>query len=397
MSRIEEMTKRLCPEGVERVKIGNIYKRLKGTPITAGIMKEIENSKGNVTIFAGGKTIITAYEKDIPNSNVQHIPAVIVQSRGIIDVQYCDSPFTFKNEMWAYTHCNVSSVKYLYYFLRQNIEVLRRKGGEHGSMPQISLSATENYKIPLPPLSIQQEIVSVLDSFTTLIDKMKKEVELRKKQMECYCDKLYGGDFDGMMAMADKAGISVVTISELGTITRGKRFVRDDVRESGQPCIHYGDMYTYYGTKANKTKTFLDKDFQKKMRYAHKGDVVIVGAGENDYDIGVGLVWVGDEPAAVHDACYILEHKQDPMYISYYLRSNIYHQQLRQFVSSGKISSFSAEGLGKVYIPIQPLEKQHSIVRTLDAFDSYITKLEKLIALREKQYEYYREKLLTFE
>lgn len=252
-------------------------------------------------------------------------------------------------------------------------------------------------EIPLPPLSIQKEIVSILDSFTSLIDKMKQEVEMRKKQMEYYIDKFYGGDFDGMMRLADIPGNSVVHFSDLGPIIRGKRFVRDDIRTEGQPCIHYGDMYTYYGTKAVTAKTFLERDFPKKMRYAHKGDVVIVGAGENDYDIGVGLVWMGEEPAAVHDACYILKHHQIPMYISYYLRSNIYHQQLKKYVSSGKISSFSAEGLGKVYIPIQPEEKQRQIASILDTFEIYISKLEKMIELRQKQYEYYREKLLTFE
>lgn len=252
-------------------------------------------------------------------------------------------------------------------------------------------------EIPLPPLNIQKEIVSILDSFTSLIDKMKQEVEMRKKQMMYYIDKFYGGDFDGMMRLADIPGNSVVQFSDLGPIIRGKRFVRDDIRTEGQPCIHYGDMYTYYGTMAVTAKTFLERDFPKKMRYAHKGDVVIVGAGENDYDIGVGLVWMGEEPAVVHDACYILKHHQIPMYISYYLRSNIYHQQLKKYVSSGKISSFSAEGLGKVYIPIQPEDKQRQIASILDTFETYISKLEKMIELRQKQYEYYREKLLTFE
>lgn len=252
-------------------------------------------------------------------------------------------------------------------------------------------------EIPLPPLNIQKEIVSILDSFTSLIDKMKQEVEMRKKQMVYYIDKFYGGDFDGMMRLADIPGNSVAQFSDLGPIIRGKRFVRDDIRTVGQPCIHYGDMYTYYGTKAATAKTFLERDFPKKMRYAYKGDVVIVGAGENDYDIGVGLVWMGEEPAAVHDSCYILKHHQIPMYISYYLRSNIYHQQLKKYVSSGKISSFSAEGLGKVYIPIQPEDKQRQIATILDTFETYISKLEKMIELRQKQYEYYREKLLTFE
>lgn len=251
--------------------------------------------------------------------------------------------------------------------------------------------------IPFPSLSEQKRIVGILDTFTSSIDNLKEQIAKRRKQFEYYCDKYYGGDFDGMMALANNPKNSVVTFAVLGTITRGKRFVRDDVRETGQPCIHYGDMYTYYGTKAYQSRTFLDRGFPKAMRYAKKGDVVIVGAGENDYEIGVGVVWFGDEPAAVHDACYILEHQQNPMYISYYLRTNIYHQQLKKHVSSGKISSFSADGLGKVYIPIQSAEKQNEIVASLEKFEEIIRNLEAQLDLRQKQYEYYRNKLLTFD
>ena len=266
-----------------------------------------------------------------------------------------------------------------------------------GSVKHLSAKTINNIIIPIPSLSEQQRIVDILDTFTSLIENLKQQVALRRKQYEYYCDKYYGGDFDGMMALANIPENTVVPFAELGTITRGKRFVRDDVRESGQPCIHYGDMYTYYGTKAYQARTFLDRDFPKTMRYAKKGDVVIVGAGENDYDIGVGVVWLGDEPAAVHDACYILEHQQNPMYISYYLRTNIYHQQLKKYVSSGKISSFSADGLGKVFIPVQSVDKQNEIVASLEKFEASIANLEAQLELRQKQYEYYRNQLLTFE
>ncbi len=387
MSRIEEMTKRLCPEGVERVKIGNIYKRLKGTPITAGIMKEIENSKGNVTIFAGGKTIITAYEKDIPNSNVQHIPAVIVQSRGIIDVQYCDSPFTFKNEMWAYTHCNVSSVKYLYYFLRQNIEVLRRKGGEHGSMPQISLSATENYKIPLPPLSIQQEIVSALDSFTTLIDKMKKEVELRKKQMEYYREKL----------MSPRDNWEIKTLGEIGTFTKGTGLLKSDFREMGFPCIHYGQIHTYYNTVTVQTISFCEESYANKLRKASYGDLLIATTSEDVEACCKAVTWLGKGEVAYSGDSHCFSHNQDPKFVAYLFQTEMFTKQKRMAATGAKVVRVSGESMATFSFAFPPLSTQHSIVRTLDAFDSYITKLEKLIALREKQYEYYREKLLTFE
>ena len=121
MTRLEELIKELCPNGVERKKIKDEYIRLRGTPITAGKMKEIENSNGDIKIFAGGKTVINAFEKDIPNANITRVPAVLVQSRGVIDAVYYDKPFTFKNEMWAYTAENVVSVKYLYYGLKNKL------------------------------------------------------------------------------------------------------------------------------------------------------------------------------------------------------------------------------------------------------------------------------------
>lgn len=90
MSRLDELIKELCPDGVEYKKIKDLYTRIKGTPITAGKMKEIENPNGDIRIFAGGKTVIDAYEKDIPNANITRVPAVLVQSRGVIDAVYYD-------------------------------------------------------------------------------------------------------------------------------------------------------------------------------------------------------------------------------------------------------------------------------------------------------------------
>ena len=138
MSRLDELIKELCPDGVEYRKIKDLYTRVKGTPITAGKMKEIKNPNGDNRIFAGGKTVIDAYEKDIPNANITRVPAVLVQSRGVIDAVYYESPFTFKNEMWAYTHDDKTCVKYLYYILKNNVNTFREAASGMGSLPQIS-------------------------------------------------------------------------------------------------------------------------------------------------------------------------------------------------------------------------------------------------------------------
>ncbi len=96
MSRLEELIQEYCPNGVDFKPIKEVYHRLKGTPITAAKMKEIESVDGGVRIFAGGKTVIDAHEEDIPKANITQVPAVLVQSRGVIDVVYYEKPFTFK-------------------------------------------------------------------------------------------------------------------------------------------------------------------------------------------------------------------------------------------------------------------------------------------------------------
>lgn len=179
---------------VEWKKIKEVFKRLKGTPITATKMKEIASENGEIMVIAGGKTIIKACEKDIPNSNIISVPAVLVQSRGIIDVLYLEEKFTFKNEMWAYTTVNKIMVKYLYYTLKKNIPYLRQVAQGTGALPQISLTATEDLKIPLPPLEEQKRIVEILDRFDKYINDIKEglpvEIEMRQKQYEYYRNNL---------------------------------------------------------------------------------------------------------------------------------------------------------------------------------------------------------------
>lgn len=115
MTKLDELNQQLCPDGVEYKKVKDVFRRLRGTPITAGKMKEIADENGEIMVFAGGRTIISAREADIPKANITRVPAVLVQSRGVIDVVYYDKPFTFKNEMWAYTADDKIKVKYLYY------------------------------------------------------------------------------------------------------------------------------------------------------------------------------------------------------------------------------------------------------------------------------------------
>ena len=191
-------------------------------------------------------------------------------------------------------------------------------------------------------------------------------------------------------------------MSELGIFQRGKRFVKDDMISEGVPCIHYGEMYTYYGTWAKESKSFLSEELveRKNLRIAENGDVVIVAAGETIEDIGLGTAWLGNEGVVIHDACFSYRSTLNPKFVAYFTRTKQFHDQIRKHISSGKISAINARGLEKVLIPVPSPEEQERIVTILDKFDiltsSISEGLPKEIQLRKKQYEYYRDLLLTF-
>lgn len=197
-------------------------------------------------------------------------------------------------------------------------------------------------------------------------------------------------------------GYKRLTMSELGIFQRGKRFVKDDMISEGVPCIHYGEMYTYYGTWAKESKSFLSEELveRKNLRIAENGDVVIVAAGETIEDIGLGTAWLGDEGVVIHDACFSYRSTLNPKFVAYFTRTKQFHDQIKKHISSGKISAINARGLEKVLIPVPSPEEQERIVNILDKFDiltsSISEGLPKEIELRKKQYEYYRDLLLTF-
>ena len=239
-----------------------------------------------------------------------------------------------------------------------------------GSVKHLSAKIINDILIPIPSLSEQQRIVEQLDTFTASIDNLKEQIAQRRKQYEYYRDELFYANKADLLEASKKGEVIVKSLDDLGTFTRGRRFVRTDVVSKGVPCIHYGDMYTYYGVSAEETPTHLTKELSSKLRFAKNGDVVIVAAGENDLDIGVGVAWLGKEPVVVHDACFIFEHKMNPKYLSHFMRSRNYHQQIRMGVVDGKICSISAKELGRALIPSPSLSEKQRIVSILDTFEA---------------------------
>ena len=369
---------------VEWKKLGEVCEFERGRTITAK-----DAVDGDIPVIAGGQT--PSYYHNEANREGE---SITVAGSGAYAgfVSYWNQPI-FVSDAFTVEPKELLSHKYLYHWLKKNQEKIHatQKGA---GVPHVHGKDIANFLIPIPSLEEQERIVGILDTFTASIDNIKAQIEQRRKQYEGYLDKFYYSKKE-MIDLANKGEIQTKALDEIGTFTRGRRFVRTDIVSEGVPCIHYGDMYTHYGVKADTTPTYLTEETAKKLRFAQNGDVVIVGAGENDIDIGVGVAWLGEEDVVIHDACYIFKHGINPIYLSYFMRSNNYHQQIKMGVVDGKICSISAKELGRTLIPLPTLSRQQEIVSILDTFEANITNLEAQSEQRQKQYEYYREELLT--
>ena len=183
-------------QAVEWKPLGEVLIRTKGTKITAGQMKELHKENAPLKIFAGGKTFALVDFDDIPQKDINTNPSVIVKSRGIIEFEYYDKPFSHKNEMWSYYSDNENIlIKFVYYFLKSKESYFQQLGSKM-QMPQIATPDTDKFLIPIPPLSAQTKIVQILDKFDTLTrsisDGLPREIELRQQQYEYYREMLLG-------------------------------------------------------------------------------------------------------------------------------------------------------------------------------------------------------------
>lgn len=377
MSKIEKMVKELCPKGVKKVKLGDYCSFTRGQNLSSA-----NAVFGNVPVISGGQK--PSFYHNQANREEDSI-AVAGSGAYAGYVSFWDHPVWIA-DAFTVEPCDKLLKKYVYLFLKHNqAKIFRLQKG--AGVPHVHGSDLCSFEIPIPPLSIQQEIVSVLDSFTTLIDKMKKEVEMRKKQMECYRERL----------MSPKEGWTVKTLGEIGTFTRGSGLQKSDLRDAGFPCIHYGQIHTFYNFAAYKTKSFCDENYAKKLKKGKTGDLLIATTSEDVEACCKAVAWLGDSEVAYSTDSYCYSHDQDPKFMAYLFQTEMFAKQKRMAATGAKVVRVSGEAMATFSFALPPLSKQREIARTLDIFEEYIQRLEKLISLRQKQYEYYREKLLTFE
>jgi type I restriction enzyme S subunit len=290
--------------------------------------------------------------------------------------------------------------KFLFYLLEWDTKSLKDAHATGSTMMHVSKGSIEKRLVPIPcpdnpekSLAIQAEIVRILDNFTELTTELTTELKARKKQYNYYREQLFnfkGGEAD-YLPMGKE---------EVGKFIRGGGLQKKDFTETGVGCIHYGQLYTHYGTYANETKTFVSEKFAKKARKAKTGDLVIATTSENDKDVCKAVAWLGEADVAVSsDACFYT-HSLNPKYVAYFFQTESFQKQKRQYITGAKVKRVNADSLAKMLIPVPSPEKQATIASILDKFDTLTNSisegLPREIELRQKQYEYYRDLLLNF-
>lgn len=191
-------------------------------------------------------------------------------------------------------------------------------------------------------------------------------------------------------------GVEYKTLGDVATISRGGNFQKKDFTEQGKPCIHYGQIYTRYGLFTDKTLTFINDECFAKQKYAEPNDIIMAVTSENIEDICKCVAWLGSEKVAVSGHSAIIHHSLEPKYLTYFFHSQHFFNQKRKLAHGTKVMEVTPDTLKSIKLPVPPLEVQREIVRILDNFTFLTAELAAELEARQKQYEYYRDLLLTF-
>ncbi len=294
------------------------------------------------------------------------------------------------NQRVACLRSNTVSNSYLFYLFNcKEFESTAFANSTGGAQKNLSTTWLNNFLIPLPSIEEQKRIVGILDTFTSSIENMKEQIAQRRKQYEYYRDQLL--DLEG------KEGVEMKTLGEIGEFVRGNGIQKSDFIEDGYSCIHYGQIHAKYGFSATETISKIDKSLYDRCKKAKKGDVVLATTSEDAEGVAKPFVWLGDEDAAISGDAFVYHHDQVGKFMGAQFLTRKFMQFKVKYATGAKVVRISGDNMAKYEVALPSLQEQQRIVDILDTFEASIQNLEAQLTQREKQYEYYRNKLLNFE
>ena len=372
-------------EDVPEVKVVSAKKKLK---------KNEYKDNGKYPILDQGQEYIVGYTDDetaLFEMNEYIIFGDHTESFKYVDFRFAQGADGIKVLRVDAKHMNA---RYTYHVLEQYY----KKTGKY--MRHYSL--LRQTIIPIPSLEVQEKIAKTLDKFTKYVTELQTELQKRIDQYTYYRDTLLSEEYIQKLCkeMETDRQLRIASLGEIGTFTRGNGLQKKDFQEKGKPVIHYGQLYTKYGFSADNVVSYTDEKVFEKLRKAYKNDILIATTSENIEDVGKCLVWLGDEEVGFSGDMYSYRTDENAKYIAYYFQSAQFQKQKERIANGTKVIRIHSDDMKKIEIPLPPLVLQYKIVTILDKFQAMIAGAKGLlpteIEQRQLQYEYYREKLLTF-
>ncbi|NRH16554.1 restriction endonuclease subunit S [Streptococcus suis] len=388
MTKIEEMIAELCPNGVEWKELGEICK------IETGKLNANAAVENGIYPF-----FTTAREISWINSFRWDAEALLIAGNANVgDVKYYSGKFEAYQRTYVLTNfTNSINVRYLFHYVKYQLKAHLERNTKKAAMSYIVLSTLKSFSIPIPPLKIQEEIVQILDKFTEYVTELTAELTDRQKQYSFYRDKL--------LSFEDEVyQVEWKTLGELfefkNGLNKGKEFFG-----RGTPIVNYTDVYKNIRLTSAVVRGTVEASPEEQKRYnVRRGDVFFTRTSETKEEIGKTSVLLEDIDGGVFSGFVLRARpKTDsllPEYCAHCFNSSSFRKEIVRYSTYTTRALTNGSTLAKLTIPLPPLPIQERIVQVLDNFDAVCNDLNiglpKEIELRQKQYEYFREKLLTF-
>ena len=369
MSKLDDLIKKLCPNGVEFHSVEDVANVARGVRVVRSQLAD----QGSYPVFQNSLTPMGYYEKQNCNADT----AFIIAAGAAGEIGYSYSDFWAADDCYFFKCSKALSSRYLYHMLLWKQPFLKSRVRK-ASIPRLSRDHIEQLSIPVPPLPVQEEIVRILDSFTKLEAELEAELEARRRQYEYYRDKLLNFN---ELDKAKSGGVKLMALGEIADIGTGSSNTNEELIQGLYP--------------------FFVRSQEVRWKNSYEFDeTAIITSGDG---VGVGKVFHFVEGKyALHQRAYRIHITDDavfPKYFFHYMKTNFLVHITKNAVHSS-VTSIRRPMLEKFIVPVPSMEKQKRIVSILDRFDTLVNDLTSglpaEIKARRQQYEYYRDKLLTF-
>ena len=396
MSRLDELIAELCPNGVEYLKLKDVAEVLNGYAFKS--KQYVDKGIRVIRISDVQKGRIS--DKDVkyyPEASKKEIERYMLNDGDIVvsltgdvgrvaQIQDVHLPAAL-NQRVACLRGHTGKVlnRYLFHLLDQvSFESDAIQAGRGSAQKNLSTVWLGNYLIPIPPIEVQEEIVRILDTFTSLTAELTAELTARRKQYEYYRDFL--------LTFGNNPDIKWMTLGEIGPVCMCKRIMKAETSPVGDV------PFFKIGTLGKEPDAFISQEkydeYRKAFSFPKKGDILISAAGT----IGRTVIYDG-KPAYFQDSNIVWIDNDESKVLNKYLYY-CYAMKPWSISTGGTIARLYNDNISKAKIPVPPLEEQERIVAILDRFDALCNDLTSgipaEIEARQKQYEYYRDKLLSF-